>query len=104
MTDQVIQFVVDAEGNYLGKFAGAIPDGAIVVPCAPDDPRQTWGATQWLPLAPEFVNSDMDAKRAVAYREEADPLFFKSQRGEITQQVWLDKVNEIKTRYPKETV
>ena len=33
---------------------------------------------------------------------EADPLFFKAQRGEVEQQVWLDKVAEIKARYPKE--
>lgn len=40
------------------------------------------------------------AMRAEAYRTESDPLFFKSQRGEATQQEWLDKVAEIKARYP----
>ena len=39
--------------------------------------------------------------RKAAYVAEADPLFFKAQRGEIEQQVWLDKVAEIKARYPK---
>lgn len=39
-------------------------------------------------------------QRAEAYRTESDPLFFKSQRGEATQQEWLDKVAEIKARYP----
>jgi hypothetical protein len=38
--------------------------------------------------------------RAEAYRNESDPLFFKWQRGEATEQEWLDKVNEIKTTYP----
>lgn len=41
-----------------------------------------------------------DALRAEAYRTESDPLFFKSQRGEATHQEWLDKVSEIKLRYP----
>lgn len=41
-----------------------------------------------------------DAQRAQAYRTESDPLFFKAQRGEATQQEWLDKVAEIKARYP----
>lgn len=41
-----------------------------------------------------------DAMRAVAYRTESDPLFFKSQRGEATHQEWLDKVAEIKARFP----
>lgn len=42
-----------------------------------------------------------DALRRQAYREESDPLFFKAQRGEGDQQVWLNKIAEIKTRYPK---
>jgi hypothetical protein len=40
--------------------------------------------------------------RAKAYKEESDPLFFKYQRGEVTEQEWLDKVAEIKAKYPKE--
>lgn len=40
------------------------------------------------------------AARAAAYRAEADPLFFKWQRGEATEQEWLDKIEEIKLRYP----
>jgi hypothetical protein len=39
------------------------------------------------------------ALRQAAYKEEADPLFFKAQRGEIDLQVWLNKVNEIKKRF-----
>jgi hypothetical protein len=42
-----------------------------------------------------------DANRRAAYIAEADPLFFKAQRGEVEQQVWLDKVAEIKQRFPK---
>lgn len=41
-------------------------------------------------------------KRAEAYVNESDVLFFKYQRGEIDKQAWLDKVAEIKARYPKE--
>jgi hypothetical protein len=44
--------------------------------------------------------AQVEAQRAEAYRTESDPLFFKSQRGEATQQEWLDKVAEIKSRYP----
>lgn len=42
----------------------------------------------------------VEAQRAEAYRTESDPLFFKSQRGEADHQEWLDKVAEIKARYP----
>lgn len=38
--------------------------------------------------------------RRMAYETEADPLFFKWQRGTATEQEWLDKVAEIKARYP----
>lgn len=38
--------------------------------------------------------------RAAAYREEADPLFFKAERGEISRDEWLAKVEEIRSRYP----
>lgn len=44
--------------------------------------------------------AQVEAQRAEAYRNESDPLFFKSQRGEATEQEWLDKVAEIKARYP----
>lgn len=40
------------------------------------------------------------AARASAYSAEADPLFFKAQRGEATMDEWLALVAEIKTRYP----
>lgn len=45
------------------------------------------------------LNGLAQQNRASAYRNEADPLFFKWQRGEATEQEWLDKVNEIKQRY-----
>jgi len=32
---------------------------------------------------------------------EADPLFFKWQRGEATQEEWLAKVAEIRQLYPE---
>lgn len=46
------------------------------------------------------IDEIVTSLRADAYRNESDPLFFKAQRGEIEQQVWLDKVAEIKSRYP----
>jgi len=40
--------------------------------------------------------------RRAAYIAEADPLFFKAQRGEATMEEWQAKVAEIKTRFPKD--
>jgi len=40
--------------------------------------------------------------RRAAYISEADPLFFKWQAGEATQEEWAAKRQEIKERFPKE--
>jgi hypothetical protein len=39
-------------------------------------------------------------QRAYAYRDEADPLFFKAQRDEGTIEEWEAKVQEIRDRFP----
>jgi hypothetical protein len=49
---------------------------------------------------PEQIRAQAQARRGAAYQTEADPLFFKVQRGEATEQEWLDKVAEIRARYP----
>ena len=53
-------------------------------------------------LEAELPNKIAKENRAAAYKLEADPLFFKAQRGEATQQEWLDKVAEIQARFPYE--
>jgi len=42
--------------------------------------------------------------RKAAYIAEADPLYFKAQRGEATMEEWQAKVAEIKARFPKATM
>lgn len=46
-----------------------------------------------------FVDSQRRA-RELAYATEADPLFFKAQRGEISLDIWKNKVADIRARYP----
>ena len=46
------------------------------------------------------TRKEQESSRAAAYVTEADPLFFKSQRGEATTAEWEAKVAEIKARYP----
>jgi hypothetical protein len=55
-------------------------------------------------VAPEPVPpspAQIEAMRKAAYQDEADPLFFKWQRGESTEVSWLAKIAEIKARYPE---
>ena len=51
-------------------------------------------------VLPGLLRQQAEQSRANAYRSEADPLFFKSQRGEATTAEWEAKVAEIKARYP----
>ena len=51
-------------------------------------------------VAEEQALAAAQRNRATAYTSEADPLFFKSQRGEGTIEEWEAKVSEIRTRYP----
>jgi len=49
-----------------------------------------------VPPTPEQIA----ALRQAAYSKESDPIFFMWQRGQATEQEWLDKIAEIKQRYP----
>lgn len=51
-------------------------------------------------VLPGVLLEQAKRNRAAAYAAEADPLFFKSQRGEATTAEWEAKVAEIKARYP----
>jgi len=68
------------------------------------DPQPTEAELQaaWDAYQAEGGTAKAEAKenRASAYRLEADPLFFKAQRGEATTDEWTAKVAEIKARFP----
>lgn len=49
-----------------------------------------------------IIESDTDDLRREAYRQESDSIFFKWQRGEATEQEWLDAVEDIRQRFPNE--
>ena len=61
----------------------------------------------WSIYSQETYQSQVDAfnaaqkkKRFAAYTIESDPVFFKSQRGEATNQEWLDAIAVINARFP----
>ena len=54
-------------------------------------------------VAQEQALASAQRNRAAAYTTEADPLFFKAQRGEATMEEWEAKVAEIRSRYPYPT-
>lgn len=95
--------VLSTGAQYNSATQVATQDG-----CAYNAERQRWETTWTVrdKTADELAADEtqrvaqIESQRAEAYRTESDPLFFKSQRGEATQQEWLDKVAEIKARYP----
>lgn len=48
----------------------------------------------------EIKKQQVQMLRAAAFKDEADPLFFKVQRGEATMEQWQAKVEEIRQRHP----
>lgn len=54
----------------------------------------------YLQAQKDSFNEKQKLLRADAYKAESDPIFFKSQRGEATQQQWLDAIALIDSRYP----
>ena len=65
---------------------------------------QVWVVIEATPEEVEQRKADqltsLKQQRAYAYTQEADPLFFKAQRGEILLSEWEAKVDEIRNRYP----
>ena len=67
-----------------------------------DTPKPTKKALDdaWPAVQQAQAQAAVDAQRHAAYTAESDPLYFKWQRGEGTEQEWLDKIAEIQTRFP----
>lgn len=54
----------------------------------------------WESVHLDNANERIKRQRQAAYAIEVDPLFFKWQRGESTEQEWLSAVQRVKNRYP----
>lgn len=54
----------------------------------------------WPAVRAARANDAARRNRLAAFRDEADPLFFGWQRGENSEQEWLDKCAEIRQRFP----
>jgi len=54
----------------------------------------------WPQVQYETAYKQVEQARAQAYRETADPIFFQYQRGDATEQEWLDAVQAVKDAHP----
>ena len=54
----------------------------------------------WPTVQYEVAYEQVEQARAQAYRETSDALFFEYQRGDKTEQEWLDAVQAVKDSHP----
>lgn len=63
-------------------------------------PSQKELDAQWAEVQAELLRKQVEDQRKAAYMAETDPLFFQYQRGDATEQEWLDAVEAVKAKYP----
>ena len=88
--------------NYLGAqwtLSGNDYDTLIWHDDTPKPSQEELDAA-WPQVQYQQQRADIETQRRNAYTQEADPLFFSYQRGEVTEQEWLDAVDSIRARYP----
>lgn len=67
-----------------------------------DTPKPTEAELEalWPTVQYEVAYEAVEKARRQAYQETADPLFFEYQRGDATEQDWLDAVQAVKDAHP----
>jgi hypothetical protein len=98
--------------NYVAALLSLVPDAKLsytgvdpdydVIGWADERPKPSRKKCDdaWPQIEADAAAAAAKASRANAYQREADPLFFGWQRDENTEQDWLDKVAEIRERFP----
>jgi hypothetical protein len=77
-------------------------ENAIVIQEGVTKPTKAEFDAKLIEVQAQYQAQQEEGNRRAAYIAEADPLFFKAQRGEATMEEWQAKVAEIKTRFPKD--
>jgi hypothetical protein len=109
LTDTGVQFL---SGGVNNDYTTA--NASVIEADAPNPAISNvwkWENNAWVCINQEAVdayfadqksafNAAQKKKRFAAYTVESDPIFFKSQRGEATNQEWLDAIAVIDARFP----
>jgi hypothetical protein len=109
LTDIGVQFLSGGVNNDYTTANSSVIDAEAPEPALPHTWK--WENNAWVCINQEAVNAyfadqktafnvEQKKKRFAAYTVESDPIFFKSQRGEATNQQWLDAVAAIDARFP----
>jgi hypothetical protein len=70
-----------------------------------DSPKPTQAELDaaWPQVQYDLAHAAVERDRHDAYVEQADPVFFRWQRGDATEQEWLDAVQAVKAAHPYPT-
>ena len=109
LTDTGVQFLSGGVNNDYSTANASVIDADAPSPAIPNVwkwENDAWVCIDqptvdaWLQGQKDAVNEAQKKKRFAAYTVESDPIFFKSQRGEATNQEWLDAIAAIDARFP----
>lgn len=88
--------------------AELIGQGKVLYALTDDDVFEMAGegeeAIGHLVLTQKNIDKAYDYIRSMAYKEYADPVFFKYQRGDATQEEWLEAIAKVKNDFSKPTL
>jgi len=91
----------DKKENQIPNNERMTFDNVIVIKEGVTKPTKKEFEAKLREVTADYELQQVNQKRQSAYQAESDPLFFKYQRGEATEKDWLDKVAEIKARFPR---
>jgi hypothetical protein len=87
--------------------AELIGQGKVLYALTDDDVYETVGegedAIGHLVISQKNIDKAYDHIRGMAYKEYADPVFFKYQRGDATKEGWLEAIAKVKSDFPRPT-
>lgn len=112
LTFEVVNdLIVFDDGSTFDGLSNGYEIIDVPQPSPPVDGAWSWNGLNWVIYDQSVIdnyyaqqiidyNEMQSKKRHAAYIAESDPIFFKWQRQEATQQEWLDKIAEIDARFP----
>ena len=99
-----VNTVVIADGDAGDAWLSENPDAVEITGMEPTPGVGTgWTYVKGAfvpPVVPTLTRERVEQARLTEYQATTDPMFFKFQRGDVTEQAWLDAVQAVKDANP----